>query len=244
VAKGALGDLPFVGRIAKELGTIFVNMRGPEEAKITKKGGKKNDAKERIIQSVKKEDWNIKSDAPLMIFPEGTTSNGKSIISFKLGAFLPGCPVVPHGLRYPYWFYDPSYSSVSLLYCFIMTMCQGLCFLETHRGDVYYPSEEEKSDPALYSKNVRQVIASSLQVGTNDKSFSDMCQFLVEIGFMKPRADRKIHPLMEEARENKGGATSIEGDQQHKEVATTSCHDANKCNLDAAALEEGACIVP
>ncbi|CAM9477170.1 unnamed protein product, partial [Heterosigma akashiwo] len=159
VAKGALGDLPFVGRIAKELGTIFVNMRGPEEAKIMK-GGQKNDAKERIIQSVKKEDWNIESDAPLMIFPEGTTSNGKSIISFKLGAFLPGCPVVPHALRYPYWFYDPSYSSVGLLYCFLMTMCQGLCFLETHRGDVYYPSEEEKSDPVLYSKNVRQVIAS------------------------------------------------------------------------------------
>ena len=34
------------------------------------------------------------------IFPEGTTTNGKVLISFKSGAFSPGLPVQPMVVRY------------------------------------------------------------------------------------------------------------------------------------------------
>jgi lysophosphatidylcholine acyltransferase/lyso-PAF acetyltransferase len=37
----------------------------------------------------------------LLIFPEGSTSNRKALMSFKLGAFYPGKPVQPVLLRYP-----------------------------------------------------------------------------------------------------------------------------------------------
>lgn len=30
---------------------------------------------------------------PLMIYPEGTTSNGSSLLRFKIGAFAPGVPI-------------------------------------------------------------------------------------------------------------------------------------------------------
>ena len=37
----------------------------------------------------------------LLIFPEGSTSNRKALMSYKLGAFYPGKPVQPVLLRYP-----------------------------------------------------------------------------------------------------------------------------------------------
>ena len=37
----------------------------------------------------------------LCIFPEGSTSNRKALMSFKLGAFYPGKPVQPVLIRYP-----------------------------------------------------------------------------------------------------------------------------------------------
>ena len=36
----------------------------------------------------------------LMIFPEGSTSNRKALMSFKPGAFVPGKPVQPILIRY------------------------------------------------------------------------------------------------------------------------------------------------
>lgn len=36
-----------------------------------------------------------------LIFPEGTTTNRKALITFKAGAFIPGMPVQPVVLRYP-----------------------------------------------------------------------------------------------------------------------------------------------
>ena len=37
----------------------------------------------------------------LLIFPEGSTSNRKALMSFKPGAFIPGKPVQPVLVRYP-----------------------------------------------------------------------------------------------------------------------------------------------
>lgn len=38
--------------------------------------------------------------APLLIFPEGTTSNGRSIMKFKIGAFSDLAPITIFGLKY------------------------------------------------------------------------------------------------------------------------------------------------
>jgi hypothetical protein len=43
----------------------------------------------------------------VMLFPEGTTTNGKAIISFKTGAFSPGLPVQPMIIRYPHKYVNP-----------------------------------------------------------------------------------------------------------------------------------------
>lgn len=48
-----------------------------------------------------------------MLFPEGTTSNGRFMLSFQNGAFVPGYPVQPVVVRYPYVHFDQSWYSLS-----------------------------------------------------------------------------------------------------------------------------------
>lgn len=42
----------------------------------------------------------LEGKRPLLLFPEGMTSNGTHILPFKSGAFLAGVPVKPVVLRY------------------------------------------------------------------------------------------------------------------------------------------------
>ena len=42
----------------------------------------------------------------LMIFPEGSTSNRKALMSFKPGAFVPGKPVQPILIRYELFIWE------------------------------------------------------------------------------------------------------------------------------------------
>lgn len=45
----------------------------------------------------------------VLLFPEGTTTNGRNLISFKLGAFAPGFPIQPVVIRYPFVHFDISW---------------------------------------------------------------------------------------------------------------------------------------
>ena len=82
----------------------------------------------------------------LMIFPEGTTHNPKALIHFKNGPFLPGKPVQPITVKFPYRHCDLSWvtggvSQPQLLY---RMMCQFYNNLEVEYLPVYTPSEEER----------------------------------------------------------------------------------------------------
>uniref|UniRef100_A0A8C6S1Q9 Lysophosphatidylcholine acyltransferase 4 n=1 Tax=Neogobius melanostomus TaxID=47308 RepID=A0A8C6S1Q9_9GOBI len=84
----------------------------------------------------------------MLMFPEGTTTNGKALLKFKPGAFLAGVPVQPVLLRYP------NKLVISLF---------ETCYLP-----VYNPSEEEKNDPGLYADNVQKVMAQALGIPATD----------------------------------------------------------------------------
>ncbi|XP_041634746.1 lysophospholipid acyltransferase LPCAT4 [Cheilinus undulatus] len=106
----------------------------------------------------------------MLMFPEGTTTNGTALIKFKPGAFLAGVPVQPVLLRYPNsldtvrWtfkgtkWYEALWHTVSQIYT-NMT----IEFLP-----VYKPSQEEKNDPNLYADNVQKVMAKALGVPATD----------------------------------------------------------------------------
>ncbi|KAI4963806.1 hypothetical protein ZWY2020_010482 [Hordeum vulgare] len=51
----------------------------------------------------------------VLLFPEGTTTNGRFLISFQHGAFIPGYPVQPVVVRYPHVHFDQSCYAYNVL---------------------------------------------------------------------------------------------------------------------------------
>jgi 1-acyl-sn-glycerol-3-phosphate acyltransferase len=85
IAKKEVESFPFVGVIAKAIKCLFVNRENEQSRK-------------KIFEELEerqKNFYNKKSFAPLCLFPEGTTTNGKFLLKFKKGAFFALLPVKP-----------------------------------------------------------------------------------------------------------------------------------------------------
>ncbi|KAG2628175.1 lysophospholipid acyltransferase LPEAT1-like isoform X1 [Panicum virgatum] len=150
VAKRSVARSPLVGLISKCLGCIFVQ----RESKTSDFKGVSGAVTERIQRA------HQQKNAPMMLlFPEGTTTNGDYLLPFKTGAFIAKAPVQPVILRYPYRRFNPAWESMSGARHVFLLLCQFVNYLEVIHLPVYYPSEQEKNDPKLYANNVRKLMA-------------------------------------------------------------------------------------
>uniref|UniRef100_A0ACD5TA39 Uncharacterized protein n=1 Tax=Avena sativa TaxID=4498 RepID=A0ACD5TA39_AVESA len=150
VAKRSVARLPLVGLISKCIGCIFVQ----RESKTSDFKGVSGAVTERIQRA------HLQKNSPMMLlFPEGTTTNGDYLLPFKTGAFLARAPVQPVILRYPYKRFSPAWDSMSGARHVFLLLCQFANYLEVVHLPVYYPSEQEKDDPKLYANNVRKLMA-------------------------------------------------------------------------------------
>ncbi|PIN12467.1 putative phosphate acyltransferase, contains PlsC domain [Handroanthus impetiginosus] len=150
VAKRSVAKLPLVGLISKCLGCVYVQ----RELKSSDFKGVSGVITERI-----REAHQNKFAPKMMLFPEGTTTNGDYLLPFKTGAFLAKAPVLPVILRYPYQRFSPAWDSISGARHVILLLCQFVNYIEVTHLSVYHPSEQEKENPKLYAENVRQLMA-------------------------------------------------------------------------------------
>lgn len=150
VAKRSVGKLPLVGLISKCLGCVYVQ----RESKSSDTKGVSAVVNERIQEAHRD-----KSAPMMMLFPEGTTTNGDYLLPFKTGAFLAKAPVLPVILKYPYERFSPAWDSISGVRHVILLLCQFVNYMTVTRLPVYYPSQEEKDNPKLYAENVRRLMA-------------------------------------------------------------------------------------
>ena len=66
--------------------------------------------------------------------------------------------IVSNALRsYPFERFNPSFETIPLHYYLIRLVTQFVIPLHVHHFPVYYPTEEERADAALYAENVRTV---------------------------------------------------------------------------------------
>ncbi|XP_074479402.1 lysophospholipid acyltransferase LPCAT4 [Sebastes fasciatus] len=106
----------------------------------------------------------------MLMFPEGTTTNGCGLIKFKPGAFLAGVPVQPVLLRYPNkldtvrW----TYKGTTWVEALWHTTSQFYTNCTIEFMPVYKPSQEEKNDPNLYADNVQKLMAKALGIPATD----------------------------------------------------------------------------
>ncbi|CAK8996863.1 unnamed protein product [Durusdinium trenchii] len=153
--KGTL-NVPVIGVFAKDIGVIEVDRSDPKSRAATIKAIEDHVA-----------NWQP-GRQPLLLFPEGTTSNGQGLLEFRKGAFVPGVPVRPAVLCYT-GSWDPANTSYRETDGKIQAIGDtewaeqflGHIFhsLQIRVLPPYEPSEEEKADPQLYASNVRKVMS-------------------------------------------------------------------------------------
>jgi len=155
---------PFLGKCLLLTQAIFVKREDPNS--------RQNTVKEICDRAKSTEPW-----GQFVIFPEGTTSNRKALMSFKPGGFIPGCSVQPVLVRYNNkqdtisWTWDQPHGVLGVLF---YTLCQFQNHLEIEFLEPYHPSEEEKRDPQLFANNVRVLMASSLGIPLCDLTFQQI----------------------------------------------------------------------
>eukprot|EP00271_Cylindrocystis_brebissonii_P007089 TRINITY_DN20223_c0_g1_i1.p1 TRINITY_DN20223_c0_g1~~TRINITY_DN20223_c0_g1_i1.p1 ORF type:complete len:382 (+),score=46.41 TRINITY_DN20223_c0_g1_i1:301-1446(+) len=150
VSKKSILDTALVGFLSKCLGCIYVEreVKAPGQVGVA----------EVIVERMKA--CQLDAAAPLpLLFPEGTTANGRFLLPFKSGAFLAGLPVQPVLLRYGGPFFNPAWDTIAGKRHFYLLLCQPWLTLEVVELPLYVPSEEEKANPKVYAENVRLLLA-------------------------------------------------------------------------------------
>ncbi|EOD15317.1 hypothetical protein EMIHUDRAFT_211471 [Emiliania huxleyi CCMP1516] len=164
LSKSAIAKIPIFGRVAKAMQSIFVDRQTAES---------RAKAAETIRARCREPGW-----PPLLVFPEGTTTNGAALIQFKAGAFGVGQPVQPVLLRYGHTPVDVS-SAVRGYEIFLYAMLQPANSLTVEYLPPHAPTDEELADPRLFASNVRAAMAEALGVPCTGHSYEDAWLSLV-----------------------------------------------------------------
>ena len=109
---------------------------------------------------------------PLVIFPEGTTSNTLTMTMFKTGAFGPENAVQPVCISYNNRYGDCMY--LDDLQSIVQLGSQFINFVTVSFLHPYLPSAEEQRDSTLYANNVRKVMAARLHCELTAHAFEDV----------------------------------------------------------------------
>lgn len=155
-------SIPLVGVCAKALQPVYVSRTDPNSRKKT-------------ISEIKRRATSGGKWPHIVIFPEGTCTNRKCLITFKPGAFYSGCAVQPVALKYPNrldtvtWTWSGP-SAITLLW---LTLCQFHNYMEIEILPVYKPDTEEMHDGKLFARNVREQVARVLRVPVTEHTYED-----------------------------------------------------------------------
>ncbi|KAI7742046.1 hypothetical protein M8C21_030052, partial [Ambrosia artemisiifolia] len=131
-------SMPVVGVIIRAMQVIYVNRFSYQSRKQT-------------VHEIKRK-ASTNTYPRVLLFPEGTTTNGKQLISFQLGAFIPGYPIQPVVIRYPHVHFDQSWGHVSLAALMFRMFMQFHNFMEVEYLPVISPSQNHKESPARFAE--------------------------------------------------------------------------------------------
>ncbi|XP_061565888.1 lysophospholipid acyltransferase LPCAT4 [Cololabis saira] len=157
VSRSENASLPVIGALLEFNQAVLVSRKDPESRKKA------------VAQVMER----LTSDGywpQMLMFPEGTTTNGRSLIKFKPGAFLAGVPVQPVLLHYPNkldtvrW----TYKGTTWMAAMWHTASQLYSNMTVEFLPVYKPSQQEKDDPNLYADNVQKLMAKALGIPATD----------------------------------------------------------------------------
>ena len=160
--------IPFLGALARTMQCIFVDRSDPDS---------RRKVAAEILERATQRRWR----RPVFLFPEGTTTNGRSVITFKVGAFAPRLPVQPVIVDYPHspGGFHPAWvvAGPSLPEIMLRMMCQPY-----NRAVVKFlpavkplPHEQDaRVSPKVFAARVQRIMAAALGVKATDHSYEDV----------------------------------------------------------------------
>ena len=113
---------------------------------------------QKIINFIKEKRGN------LLIAPEGTCTNGKYLIKFNLGAFIPLAPIQPIVIHYHYKYFNPSFSQDNKFIVLYRLLTQFVNRVTFEVLPLQYPLIDET--PKQFAERVRDIMAQALNVAT------------------------------------------------------------------------------
>ena len=165
--KGCM-DVPLVGKVALTV------LEGISVDNKNKQGG----GAEAIINRIEEME---KSDPlthrPLLIFPEGTTSNGSCLLKFRTGGFVAGAAVQPIVIQFPFKHFSPAYESIYTSVVIFRTLCQFHNRMQVRYLDAHIPTEIEKREPAIFAAEVRRKMAVALDIPLCDVGYTEKKEY-------------------------------------------------------------------
>lgn len=167
---------------------------------------------------------------PMCVFPEGTVSNGRSLMKFKKGAFLGTEPIKVMALK---WGDDTKFSNsmsnINIICCVFFAFCQPQLTLEVHEVDQDFDPDfsfkrrgikREGEDSWQYvADDVKDIISFMTGYEKSDQGFKELkkCEILQDsivlgtsFGFTDSRTD-KYHGFLSN-KERKYWEVSPEGE--------------------------------
>lgn len=178
ISKAAVRDYPLVGYIARCLGCIFV--------KRTEKG----DRNQVINQVIEKQNaiQEGNDSSSLLIFSEGTTSNGSSVLPFKKGAFLSNLPVKPYLILLNKGELSLAMDVIEMLYHIFIVICNPYFTVTLMHFPVICPNEylytkskfadEKKEKWEVYAEAVRDVMVRTGNLEKSNLTYEDKMTYL------------------------------------------------------------------
>lgn len=187
MAKQSIFNIPLVGRVAQDvLKCIGVN-RGALPSSSSQTAN--TTSTQQILERVQRQQTTSDPSGPLILFPEGTTSNGVHLLTFKTGAFVPLRPVLPILYSFPRsGSFVPTYESIWTPIYVWRTLCQPWNNLTCVALDPIAPTAANTT-PREYATTVQRTMAKHLGITTIPQEYNDKLVYHDRL-----RAQYKSHP--------------------------------------------------
>eukprot|EP01017_Pseudomicrothorax_dubius_P034851 TRINITY_DN4820_c0_g2_i1.p1 TRINITY_DN4820_c0_g2~~TRINITY_DN4820_c0_g2_i1.p1 ORF type:complete len:361 (-),score=65.45 TRINITY_DN4820_c0_g2_i1:161-1243(-) len=156
ISKKSIAKIPVVETVAKAMQCLFVDRDNSDERNA-------------LLDELNQRISDIRTNPlakPLILFPEGTTTNGQALISFKKGAFAPLVPVSIYCLKYESMI-SPSLDSIGDLYAVILPLLQFSNKLTLFQLGTYYPDHlklKGEDDWERYAQAIKNIMLKTLQI--------------------------------------------------------------------------------
>ena len=165
LSKKDMQHMPIISHIGAFLDLLYIDRSKEEERQQII-----NEIGQRILK---------KNEIPLIIFPEGTTSNGVALLTFKKGSFYFLNPVKIICLKYPRKSFNPLLDHVTGMGTnIILSFCQFYNSLEVFEFDAFDPKNVEGIEKwEDYAKVVRDVMGMCLGVKQVEMGYRDSIKY-------------------------------------------------------------------